>query len=106
MIQVTRLDGSEFIINSDLIETIEATPDTVITFAHDKKVVIREAPDDVVERIVQFRRRVYADPSALIGSPGDRPTPEQTSHQHRGIGSPGKRFRIVHQDEQHEHGES
>ena len=44
VISVTRLDGSEFVINADLIETVEATPDTVITFAHDKKVVVRETP--------------------------------------------------------------
>ena len=50
MISVTRLDGSEFIINSDLIETIEATPDTVITFAHDKKVIVNEAKETPASR--------------------------------------------------------
>jgi flagellar protein FlbD len=95
MIAVTRFDGSEFLINSDLIETVEATPDTVITFAHDKKVVVRETPDDIVNRIVAFRRRIYTDPSALVSSPADRPTREQTSHIHQGAG----RLRVVQPDE-------
>jgi flagellar protein FlbD len=102
MISVTRLDGSEFILNSDLIETIEATPDTVITFAHDKKVVVLEAPSEVVDRVVRFRHRIYGDPAGLVSSPDDRPTPEQTNQQHRGIGAPGKRFRLVRQDDQGE----
>ena len=48
MIFVTRFDGSEFVINSDLIETVEATPDTVVTFSKDKKVVVefgRQPPE-------------------------------------------------------------
>ena len=65
VIAVTRFDGSEFVINSDLIETVEATPDTVITFAHDKKVVVRESPEEIVDRIVRFRHRVFVDPGAL-----------------------------------------
>jgi len=91
MIAVTRFDGSEFLINSELIETVEATPDTVITFAHDKKVVVRESPDEIVARIVTFRRRLYSDPSALVSSPNDRPTRDQTSHTHQGTG----RLRVV-----------
>lgn len=98
MIAVTRFDGSEFIINSDLIETVEATPDTVITFAHDKKVVVRESPDEIIGKIVNFRRRIYTDPSAIVSSPDDRPTRDQLSHAHQGTGA--KRFRLVQQDDQ------
>ncbi len=97
MILLTRLDGSEFVINSDLIETIEATPDTVITFAHDKKVLVREPPEEVVQLVIEFRRRLLADPNALISSPSRRPTPEQTSHMHKGKGT--GRFRLLKQDE-------
>ena len=102
MISVTRLDGSEFTINSDLIETLEATPDTVISFAHDKKVVVRESPAEIVERIVRYRRRIYGDPAALVSSPADRPTEEQLSHRHQGTGAHTKRFRLVHQEDQSE----
>ena len=60
MIKLTRLNGNEFVINSDLIETIEATPDTVITLTNEHKWVVRESPDEVIERTVAFRRRAHA----------------------------------------------
>ena len=100
VISVTRLDGSEFIINSDLIETVEATPDTVITFSHDKKVVVCETPADIVDKIIRFRRRIYSDPGALVSSPEQRPSAEQMSHVHKGTGSRTNRFRLVPQDDQ------
>jgi flagellar protein FlbD len=102
MIYVTRLDGSEFVINSDLVETVEATPDTVITFAHDKKVVVRETPEQIIDGIVRFRQRILADPAVLVSSPNDRPTPEQLSHMHKGTGVQTKRFHLVPQDDQDE----
>jgi len=58
MIQVTRLDGSELILNSDMIEFVEETPDTIVTLTDGKKVIVREDPDEVIRRIVAFRRRV------------------------------------------------
>ena len=99
VIAVTRLDGSQFVINADLIETVEATPDTVITFAKDKKVVVRETPDEIIERVVEFRHRVYVDPSALVTSPSHRPTAEQMSSRHKGTGATTKRLHVVHNDE-------
>lgn len=58
MIMVTRLNDKVFYINSDLIETLESTPDTVITLTNGKKVVIKENPELVIERIVKFKNRV------------------------------------------------
>lgn len=58
MIQVTRLDGTELIINSDMIEFVEETPDTIVTLTDGKKVIVTEMPDEIIERIVSFRRRV------------------------------------------------
>jgi flagellar protein FlbD len=99
MIFVTRFDGSEFVINSDLIETVEATPDTVITFAKDKKVVVRETPEQIIDRIVRFRHRMLVDPEALLSSPEKRPTADQMSHLHKGTGVHTKRFRVVQADQ-------
>lgn len=99
VISVTRLDGSEFVINSDLIETVEATPDTVITFAHDKKVVVRETPEEIIDRVVLFRHRVYVDPSALVSLSSSRPTKEQMSHMHKGTGAHANRLRVVTSDQ-------
>jgi flagellar protein FlbD len=59
MIRVTRLNSSPLILNSDLIEHIEATPDTVITLTTGQSVRVRESADEVMERIVEFRRAIY-----------------------------------------------
>ena len=58
MISVTRLNGSEIVVNADLIETVEATPDTVITLVDGKKYVVHETTEEVVERIRMFRAAI------------------------------------------------
>lgn len=60
MIRLTRLNGHEFVINCDHIETVEATPDTVITLSNEHKWVVRESPEEVIERVVAYKRRVHA----------------------------------------------
>lgn len=59
MIHVTRLNGSEFVLNSDHIETVEATPDTVITLMNDHKWVVRETVDAVIARVIEYKRRIH-----------------------------------------------
>lgn len=58
MIKVTRFQGKEFYLNSDLIESIEYNPDTVITLTTGKKFVIKEKPEEIVKRIKQFRKEI------------------------------------------------
>jgi uncharacterized protein YlzI (FlbEa/FlbD family) len=58
MIQLTRLNGHPLIVNSDLIKMIENAPDTVISLVNGEKIVVRETGEQILERIVQFRRRV------------------------------------------------
>jgi flagellar protein FlbD len=60
MIVVTRLDGKEYLINPHQIESIEAHPDTTLVMLSGKRVVIREKPSVVVDRIVDYRRRIGA----------------------------------------------
>lgn len=57
MIYVTRLNGKLFSLNPDLIETMEETPDTVITLAGGNKYVVSERIEELIERIAEFRRR-------------------------------------------------
>lgn len=57
MIYVTRLKGTEFAINPDLIEIMEETPDTVITLTGGNKYVVSESIEVLIERIAEFRRR-------------------------------------------------
>lgn len=56
MIKVTRLNDSELVINADLIEFVEALPDTLISLTTGKKIVVRETPDEVISRVAAFRR--------------------------------------------------
>lgn len=56
MIQLTRLNNSRLAVNSDLIKYIEQSPDTVITLLNGEKLVVRETTEEVVGRVLQFRR--------------------------------------------------
>lgn len=58
MIRLTRINHEEIVLNSDLIEHMEANPDTVITLTTGQKMMVLETPDDIVERVVSFRRRL------------------------------------------------
>ncbi|MGA8541191.1 MAG: flagellar FlbD family protein [Terriglobales bacterium] len=58
MIQLTRLNNHPLVVNSDLIKFVEQAPDTVITLVNGDKIVVRESAEDVLGRVVQFRRSV------------------------------------------------
>jgi len=58
MIQLTRLNNHPLVVNSDLIKFVEQAPDTVITLVSGEKIVVRENAQDVLLRVVQFRRAV------------------------------------------------
>jgi flagellar protein FlbD len=60
MIRLTRLNSHALTINSDLIKFIENAPDTVLTLTSGEKIVVRESTEDVLQRIVAFRRAVLA----------------------------------------------
>ena len=64
MITVTRFDQSEFVLNADLIEFVEAKPDTHITLVTGKKLLVRETSAQVVARVIEFRRQAGAFPRA------------------------------------------
>ncbi|HUL14868.1 MAG TPA: flagellar FlbD family protein [Terriglobales bacterium] len=58
MIQLTRLNNQPLVVNSDLIKFVERAPDTVLTLVTGEKIVIRETTEQVLERIVEFRRSI------------------------------------------------
>jgi flagellar protein FlbD len=58
MIVVTRLDGSSALLNIDLIVTIEQTPDTMLSLTTGDMMLVRESPEELVERITRFKRGV------------------------------------------------
>ncbi len=65
MIPVTRLNGQEVYINTDLILFLESSPETILTLQNGKKVTVKETIPKVIERIVEFKSRVY--PRAFDG---------------------------------------
>ncbi|MFP4013686.1 MAG: flagellar FlbD family protein [Chitinispirillaceae bacterium] len=56
MIALRRLNGQEFILNSDLIETVEATPDTVITLVNNKKIIVNNSLEEVVRKTIKYKQ--------------------------------------------------
>lgn len=56
MIQVTRLTGQPLTVNDELIEFMEKTPETVLTMTDGKKVTVKEGVEEIIEKIIAFRR--------------------------------------------------
>ena len=59
MIRLTRFNHAQMVLNSDLIEHIDVTPDTVITLTTGQILRVLETAEEVIERIVRFRRRIF-----------------------------------------------
>ena len=60
MIRVTRLNKRPFVMNCELIKFIEETPDTVVTLVNNEKIVVTESTDDIVDRVIEYGRRLRA----------------------------------------------
>ncbi len=58
MIKVTRLNGDKYLLNPHLIESIEGKPDTTITLVSGKKIVIMETPAEILDEIVDYRKKL------------------------------------------------
>jgi len=73
MIHLTRLNHVPLIVNSDLIEHVEVTPDTVITLTTGQKFLVLESADDVIEKVIQFRKAILSQSSCPLrtAAPGD-----------------------------------
>lgn len=61
MIKVTKLKAQDrdFVLNAELIETIEETPDTVITLTSGKKIIVEESMDEIVRKVMDYRRALF-----------------------------------------------
>ena len=56
MIVLTKLNGDQFVLNSELIRTIDATPDTNISLINGDRFMVRESPDEVVDKVYEYKR--------------------------------------------------
>ncbi|HEY1647105.1 MAG TPA: flagellar FlbD family protein [Terracidiphilus sp.] len=60
MIELTRLNGHSMMLNSDLIKSAEASPDTMLTLVNGEKLIVRESLDEVAARVLDYRARLLA----------------------------------------------
>lgn len=60
MIHLTRLNGIPIVLNSDLIKTAEASPDTMLTLINGEKIIVREDCAEIMERVIAYRARLLA----------------------------------------------
>ena len=61
MIKVTRLNDSALMINVDMIQSLQAIPETVITFTNNDKIMVKEPLEEVSQRIVDYQRTIYSN---------------------------------------------
>ncbi|QOY85397.1 flagellar FlbD family protein [Paludibaculum fermentans] len=69
MVRLTRINQAPFYLNSDLIEFIDTTPDTLITTVSGTKILVVEGPEEVVRRVVEFRRLIHPVARGPVGVP-------------------------------------
>jgi flagellar protein FlbD len=72
MIELTRLNGKPIVLNSDLIKTAEASPDTMLTLINGEKLIVREDCSEVVERVIAYRARLLASVARRLPNYGDQ----------------------------------
>jgi len=60
MIELTRLNNEKIVVNADLIEFLERTPDTLVTTSTGKKLMVKETIDEVIEKVIAYHQRSRA----------------------------------------------
>ena len=59
MVELTKLNGTQFLVNADLIETVEETPDTAITLTNGRKIIVKERRQEVKNLVKSYKRDIY-----------------------------------------------
>lgn len=67
MIEFTRFNDSKFYVNPELIETVEETPDTVVTLTTGRKFIIRESAAEVTDMIIDYKKKVFSELLVVSG---------------------------------------
>jgi len=65
MIRLTRINRVPLVLNADLIEHVETTPDTVIAMTNGQKFMVMESADEVIEKVIEFRRAIARLPEVV-----------------------------------------
>ncbi len=108
MIRLTRLNGTELFLNADLIATVEARPDTVVTLVDGKHFVVADSTDDVVMRVTRYRAAVLAlaeqmsstsiTPATLEPGPFDKSLDKDKTDRPPGGKSGNRGLYVLHGD--------
>ena len=61
MIEVTRLNGQKILVNPDLLEIVEETPDTVVTLTTGKKIIVKESRQEIKNLVKSYRKGIFAE---------------------------------------------
>ncbi len=61
MVEVTKINGTKVLVNPDLIELVEETPDTVIAFTTGRKLIVKEGRQEVKNLVKSYRKEIFAD---------------------------------------------
>lgn len=59
MIEVTKLNDEKFVLNAELIKTVEETPDTVITITTGNKYIVKESVNEVIQKVVTYKKQIF-----------------------------------------------
>lgn len=62
MIELTKMNGLTFTVNADVIESVDETPDTVLSLTTGKKIIVKESRQEIVEKVVSYKRAIYQMP--------------------------------------------
>jgi flagellar protein FlbD len=72
MITLTRLSGQAFVLNSDLIERVDSTPDSVVTLVDGKKYVVKESLTEIIDAVREYRSTLIAVTSMIAEKPPEK----------------------------------
>ncbi len=61
MIEITLMDGHKVIVNADLIEMIETKPDTILRLTTGKKLMVKDKPADIINKVIHYKRSIFRD---------------------------------------------
>lgn len=61
MVELTRFNDTRFLINTELIEMVEETPDTVITLTTGKKLIVKESQEEIRKKVIAYKKEIFSN---------------------------------------------
>lgn len=61
MIELTKINEARFTVNADIIESIEETPDTVVTLTTGKKIIVKESMKEITDLVITYKKAIYSN---------------------------------------------